>query len=89
MWDGICTVETVRSNRKQVPNGVKIKASKNESDFHYSKSIICCKWYESKLVLLLATNVEGTNGTSNIMRQTKGVLLVLTSSSFTTMTWVV
>ena len=43
MWDGICTVETVRSNRKQVPNGVKIKASKNESDFHYSKSIICCK----------------------------------------------
>ena len=42
------------------------------SDFQFSKNVICCKWFGNKAVLLLATNVEGMVGMSNMMRQTKG-----------------
>ena len=45
--------------------------SKSENDFHYYQNIICCKWYGYKPVLLLATNVDGMNGLSNVMRRTK------------------
>ena len=54
--DGINTTGTVCSNRKQM---LKLK---DESDFHYSKNIICCKWYNNKPVLLLAINVDGMSG---------------------------
>ena len=54
---------------------LKLKEDKamscGESDFHYCKNIMCCKWYSNNLVLLLATNVHGVSGVSNIMRQTK------------------
>ena len=46
--------------------------SKGESNFQYSKNIICCKWYDNKPVLLRATNVDGMSGVSNVMRRTKG-----------------
>ena len=42
-------------------------------DIHYCKNIICCKWYDNKPVLLLATNVDGMSGVSNVMRRTKGL----------------
>ena len=42
------------------------------SDFQLSKNVICCKWFGNKAVLLLATNVEGMVGMSNMMRQTNG-----------------
>ena len=42
------------------------------SDFQFPKNVICCKWFDNKAVLLLATNVEGMVGMSNVMRQTKG-----------------
>ena len=43
-----------------------------ESDLHYSKNIICCKWYDRKPVFLLATNADGMSGVSKVMRLTKG-----------------
>ena len=48
------------------------KMSRGERDFHYSKSIICCKWYDNKPVLLVATNADGMSGVSNVMKRTKG-----------------
>ena len=48
------------------------KISSSENDFHYSKNIICCKWYNNKPVLFLKSNVNGMSGISNIMRRTKG-----------------
>ena len=48
------------------------KIPRGESDFHYSKNIICCKWYDNNPVLLLGTNVDGMSGVCNVMRQTKG-----------------
>ena len=47
------------------------KMTRGESNFSYSKNIICCKWYDNKLVLLLATNVDGMSGVSKVIRQTK------------------
>ena len=44
------------------------KMSRGENDFYYSKNIICCKWYNNKLVLLLTTNVDRMSGVSNVMR---------------------
>ena len=46
--------------------------SQGESDFHYSKNIICCKWFNNKPVLLQTTNVDGISGISNVMRKRKG-----------------
>ena len=48
------------------------KIPKGESDFHYSKNTICCKWYDNNPVLLLGTNVDGMSGVCNVMRRTKG-----------------
>ena len=41
-------------------------------DFQLSKNFICCKLFDNKPVLLLATDIEGMDETSNVMRQTKG-----------------
>ena len=82
--DGNYAMGTVRSNRKQIPNLKEDKKmSRDESDFDYSKNIICCKWYSNKPVLLLATNIDGMSGVSNVIRQTKHLFLVLTLSNFT------
>ena len=55
---------------------VKIKDDKKmvrgDSDFQFSKNVISYKWFDEKPVLLLATNIEGMDGRSNVMRQTKG-----------------
>ena len=48
------------------------KISRSEFQWRYSKSIICCKWYDNKPALLLATNFHGMSGLSNIMRWAKG-----------------
>ena len=47
------------------------KMSWSETDFLYCKNIICCKWYDNKPVSLLATNIDGMSGISNVMRQIK------------------
>ena len=71
--ESIYVIGTVRSNRKHMP---KLKDDKKmargDSDFQFSKNVICCKWFDNKLVLLLATNIEGMDGTSNVMRRSKG-----------------
>ena len=63
----------VRSNQKQM---LKLKEYKkmscSERDFHYSKNIICFKWWNSKLVLPQAKNVDGVSKVSIAMRRTKG-----------------
>ena len=56
-----------------------------ESDFHYSKGNICCKWYESKPVILLATNVDGISWLSNVMKRTKGSATKVSVSCTNTM----
>ena len=88
----IYTIGTVRSNREQMP---KLKEDKKmyrvESGLYYSKNIICCKWYDNKPALLLATNFVGLSWVSKVMRQVKGskhLFFVLTSSIFTAMGWV-
>ena len=48
------------------------KILRGDSDFQFSKNVICCKWFDNKPVLLLATNTQGMDGLSNLMRQTKG-----------------
>ena len=47
------------------------KLYRGQSDFHYSKDIICCKWYYNKPVLFLATIVDNMRGASNAMKQIK------------------
>ena len=51
---------------------VKIKDDKKmvrgDSDFQFSKNVISYKWFDEKPVLLLATNIEGMDGRSNVMR---------------------
>ena len=71
--DGIYAIGAVWSNRKQIV----------KTDFNYSKNIICCKWYGNKPVLLLAKTVDGMSKVSKVMRQTRHLFLVLTSSNFT------
>ena len=69
----IYEIGTVRSSRKHMP---KLKDDKKmvrgDSDFQFPKNVICCKWFDNKPVLLLATNIEGMDGTSNVMRRSKG-----------------
>ena len=45
---------------------------RGDLDFQLSKDAICCKWFDNKPFFLLATNIEGINGTPNVMRRTKG-----------------
>ena len=70
--ENIYAIGTARSSRKHVP---KLKDDKKmvrgDSDFQFPKNVICCKWFDNKPVLLLATNIEGMDGTSNVMRRTK------------------
>ena len=47
------------------------KIPRGESDLHYSKNIICCKWYDNNPVLLLGTNVDGISGVCNVIRRKK------------------
>ena len=71
--ENIYAIGTVRSNRKHMPKlKDKKKMVRGESDFQFSKNVICSKWFGNKPVLLLATNIEGMDGTSNVMRLTKG-----------------
>ena len=55
----ICAIGTVSSQRKHM---VKLKDDRKtvrgDSDFHFSKNVICCKWFNNEPVLLLATNIE-------------------------------
>ena len=45
--DGRYGVETVQPNRKQMLKSKEDKKmSRGESDFHYSKNIVCCKGTE-------------------------------------------
>ena len=48
------------------------KMERGDSNFQFSKNVICCKWFDNEPVLLLAKNIEGMDGTSNAMRRTKG-----------------
>ena len=70
--ESIYAIGTVRSNQKHTP---KLKDDKKmirrDLDFHFSKNVICCKWFDNKPVLLLGRNIEGMDGTSNVMRRTK------------------
>ena len=71
--ENIYAIGAVRSNRKHMPKlKDKKKMVRGESDFQFSKNVICSKWFGNKPVLLLATNIEGMDGTSNVMRRTKG-----------------
>ena len=88
-------MRTLRSNSKQI---LKLKEdkkiSRNKSNFHYSKNLIYSKWYDNKVVLLLATNVVDMSGVSKVMRQKrvqqpKHLFLFLTSSSFKTVELIV
>ena len=45
--------------------------SKKRFGFSVLKNVICCKWFGNKSALLLARNIEGMYGTSNVMRQNK------------------
>ena len=45
------------------------KMVRGDLDFHFTKNIICCKWFDHKPALLVATNIEKIDGTSNVMRQ--------------------
>ena len=73
IWDGIYAIGKVPSSRNQMPKLKEgKKMSRGESVFHFSKNIICCKWYNNKPVLLLATNIDAMNGVSNAMRWLKG-----------------
>ena len=71
--DGIYTIGTKLLYQKQMP---KVKEDKkvfrSESDFQYSKNTIWCKWYDSKPLLRLATNVDDISVASNVMGQKKG-----------------
>ena len=48
------------------------KMVRGDSDFQFSKNVICCKCFDNKPVLLLAINIEGMDRTSNVLRRTKG-----------------
>ena len=66
--DGVYAIGTEQSNGKQMPNLKEDKKMfKGQSDFHYSKNIICCKWYNNKPIPLLATNFDGMSWVSYVI----------------------
>ena len=71
----VCAHAITHIKRRRLSCMVKSKADakieKSRNDFHYSRNIICCKWYKRKPALLLPTNAHGMSVVSNIMRQTK------------------
>ena len=40
-------------------------------DLKYSDNVVCCNWYD-KIVLLLASNIEGMDTCSTVQRRMKG-----------------
>ena len=72
--ENIYVIETLRSNQKHVPKLKDDKKMVKEVlDFQFSKNVLFCKWFDNKPVLLLATNIEGMGGTSNVMRRTLSI----------------
>ena len=72
LFESIYGIGTVRSNRKHMPELKDDKKMvRRDSDFQFSKNVICCIWFDKKPVLLLATNFEGMDVKSNVMRRTK------------------
>ena len=69
----IYAIGTVRKDRKQMPT-LKADKQMKRGDMHFQQStnVTCCKWFDNKPVLMLATNVEGMGGTTNVYRRTKG-----------------
>ena len=67
------------------------KMFRDISDLHCSKHIISCKGNDIKSVLILVRNFDGMRGKSDKKKfqQPKNLSLVLASSSFTTIAWVV
>ena len=41
-------------------------------DFKYSDNVLCCKWYDNKSAMLLASNIEGIDKCSTVERFMKG-----------------
>ena len=61
--NNIYAVGTVRSTRKGMPTMMPAKSMKRgDMEMH------CCKRYDNKNVLLLATNVEGMDSSSQVLR---------------------
>ena len=64
--ENIYAIVTVRSYRKHIRKlQDERKMVRGYSEVPFSKNVICCKWFDNKPVLLLATNIEGMEGTSN------------------------
>ena len=62
--ENIYGIRTVKSNRKHMPKHKDDqKMVRGDSYFQFSKNVICCKWFDNKPLLLLATNIEGMDGT--------------------------
>ena len=56
---GIYAVGTLRRNKKQIAQ-IKIdkKMKRSIVGFKYSVNVLCCKWFDDKSVLILASNIE-------------------------------
>ena len=80
--DGISAIGTLRSNWKQIP---KLKEDNNISRCESVFFPFFLKHHDNKPVLPLATMLSKVLSAE----QVKHLFLVLTSSSFTAMTWVV
>ena len=65
MINEIYTIGMIQTNIKQMS---KLKEDKKMS---WGENI-WCKWYNNKPVLILVRIVDGMNGISTVMRQTKG-----------------
>lgn len=56
---GIYAVGTLRRNKKPIVQ-IKIdkKMKRSVVGFKYSVKVLCCKWFNDKSVLILASNIE-------------------------------
>ena len=70
----IYAVNTVRSNRRQMPK-MKIDKDMKRGDvyFNYSDNILCFLLCDNKAVLLLASNIEGMDTCSTVQCHEKGL----------------
>ena len=69
------SVGTVRANRKNMPQlSIPQEKSMTRGDvgFIYSDKVVACKWFDSRVVTLLASNVSGADGMSTVLRREKG-----------------
>lgn len=63
----IYAIGTVRKDHKQMVNLRADKKLKRwNANFYQFKNVICYKWYDNKLVLALAANVESMSRTTNV-----------------------